>query len=330
LARSRNIKPSFFKNEYLAEMDPHARLLFIGLWCLADREGCLEDRPKRIKGELFPYEDVDVDKLLQVLHIGNFIWRYEVDGHKYIWIPKFLEHQNPHKKEAASVIPKPDKSIGNSGASNNLGCGQDEPKHERAGLIPDSLNLIPDSLNLIADTVNPEPGKELSTAASENPFLFYQQNFGVVSPYINENIQKWTEDLSDVAVVEAMKIAIESNVKNWRFISKILNDWHAKGIKTLDQIKAERLEHETKSKRKTVAPVISLADKLPASVQRQLELEKQNGATKPKEPRKTIMDDPELRQLYLELRGYRPQKGDHGERGDDPEKHRAVVHEKVT
>ena len=49
MARARNIKPGFFKNEFLAEMPCEVRLLFIGLWTLADREGRLEDRPKRIK-----------------------------------------------------------------------------------------------------------------------------------------------------------------------------------------------------------------------------------------------------------------------------------------
>jgi|GEM_PF-1228637 len=105
MARARNIKPSFFKNEDLSELDPYARLLFIGLWCLADREGRLEDRPKRIKAELFPYDDCDVDDLLQQLHNMGFILRYEVDNGKYIFIVKWHKHQNPHHMEVPSVIP---------------------------------------------------------------------------------------------------------------------------------------------------------------------------------------------------------------------------------
>ncbi|WP_461949107.1 hypothetical protein ACOKPE_14565 [Acinetobacter baumannii] len=50
MARSRNIKPSFFMNEDIIELPYEARLLFIGLWTLADREGRLENRPKKIKG----------------------------------------------------------------------------------------------------------------------------------------------------------------------------------------------------------------------------------------------------------------------------------------
>ena len=55
MARTRNIKPAFFDNDILGGLDPLTRLLFIGLWCIADREGRLEDRPLRIKKTLLGY-----------------------------------------------------------------------------------------------------------------------------------------------------------------------------------------------------------------------------------------------------------------------------------
>ena len=55
MARAKNIKPGFFTNEQLAECSFAARLLFVGLWTLADREGRLEDRPRRIRAQVFPY-----------------------------------------------------------------------------------------------------------------------------------------------------------------------------------------------------------------------------------------------------------------------------------
>jgi len=107
MARARNIKPSFFTNEQLAECSSWARLLFIGLWTIADREGKLEDRPKRIKIELLPYDDCNVDELLDELHGQELIIRYEVEGNKYILIPRFVKHQNPHQKEMARDYPYP-------------------------------------------------------------------------------------------------------------------------------------------------------------------------------------------------------------------------------
>ncbi len=107
MARARNIKPGFFRNADLAELSVEARLLFIGLWTIADREGRLEDRPKQIKMEIFPADSVDVNQLLEDLAATDMILRYEVGGKRYLFITNFLKHQMPHHKEAASLIPPP-------------------------------------------------------------------------------------------------------------------------------------------------------------------------------------------------------------------------------
>ena len=104
--RARYIKPEFFKHEVLGSLDPLARLLFQGLWLLADREGRLKDRPVRIKIEILPYDDgADVDALLDDLARGGFIVRYGVGGDKYIQINNFAKHQRPHRNETPSEIP---------------------------------------------------------------------------------------------------------------------------------------------------------------------------------------------------------------------------------
>lgn len=107
MARLRTLKPGFFTNDALAELPPLARLLFQGLWCIADREGRLEDRPRRIKAEVLPYDDCDVDDLLTRLAGAGFITRYAVGESRYIQVINFAKHQTPHIKEAASTIPAP-------------------------------------------------------------------------------------------------------------------------------------------------------------------------------------------------------------------------------
>ncbi|MDU7586986.1 MAG: HNH endonuclease [Acidovorax sp.] len=107
MARARNIKPGFFKNELLAEMPPETRLLFVGLWCLADREGRFEDRPKKIKMELFPCDSFSIEDSLAMLAKDGFLLRYEVDGKRYAQVVNFTKHQMPHHKEVPSEIPAP-------------------------------------------------------------------------------------------------------------------------------------------------------------------------------------------------------------------------------
>lgn len=113
MPRARLLKIGFFTNEDLARLSHTHRLLFAGLWLLADKEGRLEDRPLRIKGQLFPYEVIDVEPLLQDLAREGFILRYHVPctpsstTAPFIAIPKFRMHQTPHHREAESVIPPP-------------------------------------------------------------------------------------------------------------------------------------------------------------------------------------------------------------------------------
>lgn len=109
MARARNIKPGFFINEDLVELPFSTRLLFIGLWTIADRAGRLDDRPKKIKMAVFPADDVDVDTGLFELAERGLLVRYIVDNEPFIQITNFEKHQSPHIKEVDSLIPAPDK-----------------------------------------------------------------------------------------------------------------------------------------------------------------------------------------------------------------------------
>lgn len=137
--RSRTLRPGFFMNEILADLSYAARLLFAGLWTVADKEGRLEDRPKQIKAYVFPYGKENVDKLLTELYESDFVLRYAVNGTKYIQVNKFSEHQNIHSHEAESVIPDPplhvDTCIDNSGLVKTdhtcpVGRGRDKGRGE--------------------------------------------------------------------------------------------------------------------------------------------------------------------------------------------------------
>lgn len=139
MARARNIKPGFFKNEILGAADPLYMILFEGLWVLADREGRLENRPLRIKAEVFPYRDgLKVADMLNWLDGNGFITQYEVNGIKYIQVLNFTKHQNPHKNETESEIPSPE-IIGTT--TEKIGTKSDSPRSARAdSLSTDSLS----------------------------------------------------------------------------------------------------------------------------------------------------------------------------------------------
>ena len=140
--RARNIKPSMFKNELLGVADPLITILFQGLWCEADRDGRLEDRPLRIRAEIFPYRnDVDVESMLKRQNDNGFIQRYDALGTKVIQIVKFSEHQRPHHNEVKSILPPLDSSKHTQGKKS---LRPREAPLRSDSLLSDSPSLIPD------------------------------------------------------------------------------------------------------------------------------------------------------------------------------------------
>ena len=162
-------------NEELAELDPLTRILFIYLWMLADREGRLEDRPKRIGAQALPYDrTADANQMLGTLCALGFIDRYEANGIACIQVTSFLKHQAPHGTEKDSVLPNKDglftvhtrgKNGYSTGEVSLVNCLLTVKKQSTNTLIPDSLLLIPDSL--IPDSlVKPELKKPVVRTSS--------------------------------------------------------------------------------------------------------------------------------------------------------------------
>lgn len=194
MARARNIKPSFFTNDDLSETNPLARLLFIGMWTIADFKGCFEYKPKRLKVQLLPYDECNIEQLVSDLEKSGFIAIYTVQGQNYIKVLNFTKHQNPHKneRESGSEIPdihQQDKGEEiNSIHSNdlqNIEINREQDGTDRA----DSLNLIPDSLNLIPEVISDVVGKSASPKRKDKTQkTSIPENFE-----ISDSVRVWAE-----------------------------------------------------------------------------------------------------------------------------------------
>ena len=113
MARIRTIKPEFFKHEDMFDAEKETglplRLAFAGLWTVCDREGRFEWRPRAIKTDVLPYDDVDFSRVLDALATRGFVVRYRVDGKDYGFVPGFSRHQVINGRESESKIPEPDQ-----------------------------------------------------------------------------------------------------------------------------------------------------------------------------------------------------------------------------
>ena len=122
--RIRTIKPEFWSSEDLAALDYFDRLVFIGLWSMADDEGRLQGDARLIRSQLFPIDDhigessvrthgaltedsLSIHDTLMHLSNGGQITLYEgCNGRTYIQVTNFTEHQRINRP-TASKDPAP-------------------------------------------------------------------------------------------------------------------------------------------------------------------------------------------------------------------------------
>lgn len=225
MARSRNIKPSFFTNDILSDCSPLARLLFIGLWTISDREGRLEDRPKKIKAELLPYDECSIEDHLNSLNDAGFIVRFTINNNQYIQIVNFTKHQNPHQKEQASTIPAPDMHqtcTGIPGTSRAL-----------------TLNPLPESLIPHQERTN-NPDSVVIDNPRENDKFRNIYEFGInlfpqLAPKNTSEITKWVDAgaIPTIDIYPAIRQATGKNVQSWAYFSGAVMDAKANRLKPL-------------------------------------------------------------------------------------------------
>jgi len=115
VARIRTIKPDFFTSEDIISLTQAARLLYIGLWCEADREGRMVWKPRTFKFRYLPADDANIDSLCDELIRQGLVVLY---GDGLAYIPSFTNHQHVNPREAKSELPVPDASVTRAHASN--------------------------------------------------------------------------------------------------------------------------------------------------------------------------------------------------------------------
>ncbi|MFN2232816.1 MAG: DnaD domain-containing protein [Anaerolineales bacterium] len=67
--------------------------------------------------------------------------------------------------------------------------------------------------------------------APERPSIYhlYEQNIGPMTPLLADTLQDAEDTYPAEWIEEAFRIAVEKNVRNWRYVEAILRRWHERG-----------------------------------------------------------------------------------------------------
>ena len=109
MARIRTIKPEIAKHELLFELEMETGLPLRFAWAVLPsvccREGRFKWRPRALKTDILPYDDVDFSRVLDAWLTRGFLLKYRVNGEWIGLIPTFKRHQSVNGKEPQSTLP---------------------------------------------------------------------------------------------------------------------------------------------------------------------------------------------------------------------------------
>lgn len=113
MARKRMIDPNIWQSEDFSKLSTLGKLVFIGLFSLADDEGKGRSNPVYLKSSLFPYEEgirsADIDKTLSEIGSNMSVIFYTHDGSNYYNLYNWNEWQKIDKP-TPSKIPDYDEN----------------------------------------------------------------------------------------------------------------------------------------------------------------------------------------------------------------------------
>ena len=112
------------------------------------------------------------------------------------------------------------------------------------GLISTKVTPVKDKISETIDLTNvyramvSDININIKKQATTNIYTIFEKEFGrPLSPVEYEIIKAWiTSGISEELIKGALKEAVFNNVRNLRYIDKILSEWEKKGFKSVDEV----------------------------------------------------------------------------------------------
>lgn len=195
----------------------------------------LKEQPIIIPRVLFKYYkklNITEEELVLLICILN-------QGSKIIYDPSFFTEEIDFDKYKAMQL------------LNDLaekGTIEIKVENNKSGKKEEYIYLDPLYNKLLNILIDLQLGTEKTI--DSNIFAVFEQELGrTLSPYEIKIIREWLENgISEELIKEALKEAIFNNVRNLKYIDRILFNWRSKGIKTKEDIIKEKKNYRKPSK----------------------------------------------------------------------------------
>ncbi|MGI8363177.1 DnaD domain protein [Bacillus cereus] len=108
------------------------------------------------------------------------------------------------------------------------------------GSVPEKLGVVSEGNTNNTNLNNTNLTK---SSSSKNPFSFYENNIGMLNPFMADSIEQWIKDTSEELVIAAMERTLKQQ-KKWKYAEGILKQWANNNVKTLQDVEALESEYQ--------------------------------------------------------------------------------------
>lgn len=147
MARKRMIDPNIWESEDFSQLSLLGKILFIGMFSLADDEGRGKANPAYIRSKVFPYETekvrlADIKTALSEIGRSMSVVFYADNGASYYALSNWMKWQKIDKPTPSAIPAPPDKTgvseqFDEDSSRTSRGLVEDSPRTSR-GLAEDS------------------------------------------------------------------------------------------------------------------------------------------------------------------------------------------------
>ncbi len=178
-----------------------------------------------------------IDRLEELKVLLYILWRcgQMEGGLQYLWREDILADQvfmkgmDPDPVEAEKAV---DLGIQGGVARGTLLAQRVEVKNRTGSVILLNSARGRAAMDSLEDgSWQPAPGSPPSAPAIDRTSIYrlYEENVGPLTPMIVEMLKDAEADYPAAWIEEAIKIAVENNVRRWRYIEAILRSWREEG-----------------------------------------------------------------------------------------------------
>lgn len=269
MAKYRQLHTDFWNDGFVLDLTPEEKYFYLYLMTNPHTAQCgIYELPKRIIETQTGYNRETVDKLLR--RFIDYKKIYYCDETKEIMIINWIKFNEPSSPNAIKCVNREIKGIKNNEFINIMyhQCNTLDLKVDKlfSGMEDVIVNFSKESdveevnnskASLNTTSVNERTGissikgsLDANVQDINHVINIFKSNIHPLTPMEHKRIVNWGKDYNCSVIVLAIEEAVNRNVKNIRYIEKILESWKAKGVNTPDKVKAYRQEWDKKKRNK--------------------------------------------------------------------------------